>query len=149
MKTIGWMVKIMRHKIIISNKGKRFPDAFGFNELLDGKIARYNPRTRKIYYLPNKVKINGEEICCNAIRVQLRGTKIEAPIKCIYYIYARNKDHDRGNIYAGVEKIFLDSLQEEFIIRDDGWKYVLDSEFHTYVDRDNPRVVVEIIEVEK
>ena len=139
----------VKYKIIISNKGKKFPNKFGFNEIYDGKKAKYNPRTRKFTYLANDVKNEGKKICCNAIRKQLRGIKILNPIKCIYYIYANSADHDRSNLYAGIEKIFLDSLQDEGVIKNDAWNDVLDSEFHTYVDRENPRVVVEIIEVER
>lgn len=139
----------MKHKVIIVNKAKGFPDSFGLNELLGAEIKIYNQRTKKMQHLPNTVKNSGKQICCNAIRKQMRGIRIKNPIKCVYYIYAKNKDHDRGNVYAGIEKIFLDSLQDENVIRNDGWNYVVDSEFHTYVDRENPRVVVEIIEVEK
>jgi Holliday junction resolvase RusA-like endonuclease len=84
-----------------------------------------------------------------AIRKQLGNLRIENPIKCIFYVFAQDKRHDRGNLYVACEKSFLDALQTAHVIRNDGFDDVLDSEFHTYVDRENPRVVVEIIEVER
>lgn len=55
--------------------------------------------------------------------------------------------HDRSNLYSSCEKSFLDALQQEKSIANDGWNDVYDSEFHTYLDPINPRVVVEIEEM--
>ncbi len=64
------------------------------------------------------------------------------------YIYAKDKRHDRGNIYTATEKSFLDALQQTKIIKNDGFDDVLDSIFHTVFDSENPRVEVIIEEVE-
>lgn len=127
----------MKHKVIISKRNKTFP-IDGLNELLRAQTKH-----------GNRVKRENDKVCEMAIRKQLRNLRIENPIKCIYHVYAQDKKHDRGNLYAAVEKSFLDALQTAKVIRNDGFNDVLDSEFHTYVDRENPRVVVEIIEVEK
>lgn len=133
----------MKYKVIINKKNKTFPIK-GLNELLNGRV--YNHRTRKYH---NPVKSDNDKVCLMAIRKQLGNLKIENPIKCIFYVFAQDKKHDRGNLYAAVEKSFLDALQTAKVIKNDGFNDVLDSEFHTHVDRDNPRVVVEIIEVER
>lgn len=133
----------MKYKVIINKKNKTFPIK-GLNELLNGRV--YNHRTRKYH---NPVKSDNDKVCLMAIRKQLGNLKIENPIKCIFYVFAQDKKHDRGNLYAAVEKSFLDALQTAKVIKNDGFNDVLDSEFHTHVDRDNPRVIVEIIEVER
>ena len=133
----------MKHKVIISKKNGTFPIE-GLNELLGGRI--YNHRTKKYH---NPVKTDNDKVCLMAIRKCLGNLKIDNPIKCTYYVFVKDKKHDRGNIHAAVEKSFLDALQTARVIKNDGFDDVLDSEFHTYVDRDNPRVVVEIFEVEK
>ena len=133
----------MKHKVIISKKNKTFPIK-GLNELLGGRI--YNHRTKKYH---NPVKADNDKVCLMAIRKQLGNLRIENPIKCIFYVFAQDKRHDRGNLYVACEKSFLDALQTARVIRNDGFDDVYDSEFHTCVDRDNPRVVVEIIEVER
>lgn len=139
----------MTYKVVISNSKKTFPKNFGFNEILDGKVATYNPRVRKIKYLSNEVKTEGEKICRLAIKKQLNGVKIAERIQCTYYIFVPDKTHDKSNTYAGIEKIFLDSLQKENVIKNDGFNYVDDSVFHTEVDANNPRVEVLIQTVGK
>lgn len=127
----------MKHKVIISKRNKTFP-IDGLNELLKAQTRH-----------GNRVKKENDKVCLVAIRKCLGNLRIENPIKCIYYIFSKDKRHDRGNLYAAIEKSFLDALQTARVIRNDGFDDVLDSEFHTYVDRENPRIVVEIIEVER
>lgn len=126
----------MRYKVVISKSNKVFPIK-GLNELLAGKM--YDYRTKKYR---NSVKTDNDRVCCVAIRKAINGVKLKTPIRCTYHIYAPNKMHDRGNIYSAVEKSFLDALQLCKCIQNDGFDYVLDSEFHTVVDKTNPRVEV-------
>ena len=69
---------------------------------------------------------------------------IDKPIRCTCHIYTADKRHDRSNLYSAIEKSFLDALQIAKVIKNDGWDDVLDSVFHTEVDKENPRIVVEI-----
>ncbi len=124
---------------IPNNKGK-FPIA-GLNELLNGRI--YNYRTKKYH---NPVKTANDNACRKAIRKNLNGVHIDHPITCVFTCYLPNKRHDRGNISSAVEKSFLDALQLEKVIKNDGWFNVGDSIFHTYIDKANPRVEVLIAE---
>lgn len=126
----------MRYKVVISKSNKVFPIK-GLNELLAGRI--YDYRTKKYR---NSVKSDNDSVCCVAIKKYLNGAKLKTPIRCTYNIYVPNKMHDRGNVYSAVEKSFLDALQKCNAIETDGFDYVLDSEFHTVVDKDFPRVEV-------
>lgn len=139
----------MIYRVVISNAKKTFPKRFGLNELLDAErnTKHYDYRMRKSIYKPNKVKKDGELICQKCIRSQLKGVHISKPIRCTYYIYVPDRTHDKSNTYAGIEKIFLDSLQNEKVIQNDGFNFVDDSFFHTLVDALNPRVEVEIEEI--
>jgi len=58
--------------------------------------------------------------------------------------YRKNRRTDPDNI-AFSKKVILDGLQEAGIIENDGWKHI--AGFHDYfkVDKDNPRVEVEIV----
>lgn len=131
----------MTYKVVISNSKHTFP-LKGLNELLGGRM--YNHRTGKYH---NPVKAENDKVCRLAIQKYMRGVKIDKPIKCTYYIYAQDKRHDRSNLYSSVEKSFLDAMQEVKCIKNDGFSDVLDSEFHTEVDKYNPRVEVIIEEV--
>ena len=130
----------MTYRVIITNAKHTFPIK-GLNELLSGRL--YNFRTKKYH---NPVKAENDRVCCVAIRRDLKGVKLKTPIRCTYYIYAQNKRHDRGNLCCAVEKSFLDALQLAKVISNDGWDDVYDSEFHTEIDKENPRVEV-VIEV--
>lgn len=126
----------MRYRVVIENKNHTFPIK-GLNELLGGRM--YNFRTKKYH---NPVKADNDKKCLIAINKYLKGVHIDNPIKCAFYIYTADKRHDRGNIYTSVEKSFLDSLQTAKVISNDGWDDVLDSEFHTQLDKSNPRIEV-------
>ena len=132
----------MTYRVVITNANGTFP-VKGLNELLGGRI--YNFRTRKYH---NPVKSANDAICLRAIKKYMRGVKIDKPIQCTYWIYAQDKRHDRGNLSAAVEKSFLDALQQANVITNDGFENVLDSIFHTTVDRNNPHIEVEIAVIE-
>lgn len=132
----------MTYCVTIKNNKKKFP-LKGLNELLNGRL--YNFRTKKYH---NPVKADNDRVCCVAIRRDLNGVKLKTPIRCTYYIYAQNKRHDRGNLYSATEKSFLDALQSCKVLSSDKWDCVLDSEFHTEISRDEPRIEVVIEEVD-
>lgn len=132
----------MEYKVTISKSNKAFPIK-GLNELLAGRM--YDYRTRKYH---NRVKADNDRVCCLAIRRDLKGVKLKTPIKCTYYIYAQDKRHDRNNLESATTKSFLDALQQCKVIKNDGFDDVLDSVFHTTVDKANPRVEVIIEEME-
>lgn len=131
----------MQYKVVISKLNKTFPIK-GLNELLAGRM--YDYRTKKYH---NKVKSENDRVCCVAIRRDLKGVKLKTPIKCTYYIYAQDKRHDRGNLYSATEKSFLDALQSCKVLDNDSWDKCLDGEFHTSLDRANPRIEIIIEEI--
>ena len=132
----------MTHKVVINKSNKFFPIK-GLNELLAGRI--YDYRTKKYR---NPVKSENDKVCCRCINRDLKDLKLKTPIRCTYNIFVPDKRHDRGNIYAAVEKSFLDAMQTCNVIVNDGFSSVLDSVFYTEVDNVNPRVEVIIEEVE-
>lgn len=128
----------MTYKVVIKGVDSIFP-LKGLNELLESRL--YNPRTKKYH---NPVKTFNDRVCLKAIKRCLPSVHIDKPIRCTYRIYTADKRHDRSNLYAAIEKSFLDALQLAKVIKNDGWDDVLDSVFNTAVDKENPRVVVEI-----
>lgn len=131
----------MTYKVIIDNQKNTFPIK-GLNELLNGRL--YNHRTRKYH---NPVKQENDKVCLRAIKKYMPGIQIDKPIRCTFWIYAPDKRHDRGNLSSACEKSFLDAIQLAKVKKNDGFDDVLDSVFHTEIDRNNPRVIVEIEEV--
>lgn len=131
----------MTYTVVIGKSNKTFPIK-GLNELLAGRV--YDYRTKKYH---NAVKSANDRVCCVAIRRDLKGVRLKTPIRCTYYIYAQDKRHDRGNLYSATEKSFLDALQSCKVLDNDSWDKCYDGVFHTMLDRDNPRVIVEIEEI--
>jgi Holliday junction resolvase RusA-like endonuclease len=60
--------------------------------------------------------------------------------------YCKNKRQDKDNIMAG-QKFIFDGLMAARKLKNDGWKQVRDVTHRFEVDKDNPRVEVEIKEV--
>ena len=132
----------MVYKVVISRADKKFPIK-GLNELLAGMY--WNARLKKFQ---NEIKANNDKMCRLAINKYMHLVKIDKPIRCHFHIYAKDKKHDRGNVYTATEKSFLDALQKEKVIKNDGFDDVLDSTFLTELDRLNPRIEVEIEEID-
>ena len=136
----------MKYKVVISKTNKTFPIK-GLNELLKAETHTWDARMKKTV-VSNKVKADNDKTCRLAIQRDLRGVKIDKPIRCNYHIFVQDKKHDRGNVYASLEKSFLDALQQKKVIKNDTYDLVLDSTFHTELDRLNPRIEVIIEELE-
>lgn len=132
----------MKHKVII----RKFDS--GLNELLNAQDKRWNYRTKKLI-VSNSEKAKNDRVCRSAISEFMKGVKIDNPIQVHYHIFVKDARHDRGNVYAALEKSFLDALQQMKVIRNDGFYDVLDSTFTTEIDKKNPRIEVTITEVEK
>lgn len=58
--------------------------------------------------------------------------------------YCPNKRKDKDNIVAG-QKFIWDALQEIGILKNDGWKQIGRVTHEHVVDKDNPRIEVELI----
>ncbi|MDQ0153659.1 Holliday junction resolvase RusA-like endonuclease [Moryella indoligenes] len=129
----------MKYKIIIPGQMK------GLNELLNGRY--YDKRSRSYH---NKVKSENDALCVDAIRFSrsLRKVKIQNPIIIDYRIFAGDKRHDRMNLLSAIDKSFEDALQKTGIIKNDGWDDVLNTTHSFYIDRENPRIEITIMEVD-
>ncbi|BCJ86471.1 RusA family crossover junction endodeoxyribonuclease [Effusibacillus dendaii] len=60
--------------------------------------------------------------------------------------YCKDKRQDKDNIMAGT-KFILDGLKEAGVIENDGWKQIGDINNRFYVDKENPRIEVEVEEI--
>ena len=63
--------------------------------------------------------------------------------------YCKNKRKDPDNIQGGAIKFILDGLVASSVLKNDGWKEVGNIKHIMKVDKYNPRIEVEIIEVER
>ena len=92
------------------------------------------------------LKKQAERIIRYHIREQLRGYRPKPPVTLYYYYYEPNKRRDKDNISGFAHKVIQDSLVKEGIIANDGWDYVKEFYDRFYVDKQYPRIEVEIVE---
>lgn len=120
----------------------------GLNELLQAQNKRWDSRLKKLI-VSNPEKLKNDRLCERAIRSQLRGVRIESPVFMRYTFYVPNKKHDRSNTFSGFIKSWEDALQHCKVIENDSYDCVLDPQIKFFVDRQNPRIEIEIVEVIK
>lgn len=75
----------------------------------------------------------------------LRGRTIEADFVITWY--CPNKRKNKDNIMAG-QKFIFDGLQRVGVLKNDGWKQIRDVTHRFEVDKEHPRVEIEIREVQ-
>lgn len=61
--------------------------------------------------------------------------------------YAPNRRKDPSNLSAGMHKVVEDALQVEGVLANDGYKNVAGYTERFFLDRDNPRIDIELNEV--
>lgn len=87
-------------------------------------------------------------VCANAIRWQLRKAKVVRPVRITYTFYEADERRDLGNI-AFIDKPFEDALQLCKVLENDNQTWVRELHFLLgKTDKKNPRIVVEIEEIE-
>ena len=111
----------------------------GFNEYTSAN--RTNP------YKGGKMKKDAEEIIIWQIRQQLRGVHITNPIVLKYDFFEPNKKRDLDNISSFAHKVIQDSLVKTEVIKNDGWNEITGYIDQFYLDKENPRIEVTIVEV--
>jgi|TARA_R110000787_G_scaffold154708_3_gene268439 Holliday junction resolvase RusA-like endonuclease len=65
-------------------------------------------------------------------------------VRCLWY--EKDKRRDPDNVRVGI-KFILDGLVQAGILPTDGWKCITGLEDRFYVDKERPRVEIEIVEV--
>ena len=80
-------------------------------------------------------------------RRQLQGYRFREPVTMRYTWVERNRRRDKDNVSSFGRKIIQDALVGIKALRNDGWANIDEFADSFQVDRDNPRVEVEIKEV--
>jgi len=71
--------------------------------------------------------------------------KINTSVYITYKFYRKDKKKDKSNIAAFARKVIEDSLVKMGILKNDGWNDVEGYHDEFYIDKDNPRIEVEIV----
>jgi Holliday junction resolvase RusA-like endonuclease len=80
----------------------------------------------------------------NLVRYHFTGKKLPTPSALHFHWYCKNKKKDPDNI-AFAKKYILDGIVAAGALPNDGWDEVAGLQDSFTVDKDNPRVEVEIV----
>lgn len=83
-----------------------------------------------------------------AIYFQLDGIHITRKVRIRYRWYEENKKRDLDNVSGFGHKVIQDALTQMHVLDNDGWANIIGFEDLFFVDNKNPRIEVEIEEVE-
>lgn len=95
-----------------------------------------------------KLKNDETLIVALTAKAQLRGVKIIKPVLVDISWFEQNSKRDIDNIASGV-KFILDGLVQAGVLKNDSQKYVVGLVNKFYVDKDNPRVEVKLVEIRR
>lgn len=95
----------------------------------------------------NAFKQTAQKSVQKAIKRDLGDLVIKSPIKIIYRFYEPNKRRDKDNVAAFAMKVIQDALVKEGVIKNDGWREIESFECLFDVDKNNPRIEVELQEL--
>ena len=105
----------------------------------------YCKAERSGYHAANNMKHSYQTLISAYIR-RARLKPIKYPVKIIYRFYEENKKRDKDNVSGIAHKFVQDALVESGILKDDGWDYVVGFSDEFYIDRENPRIEITLIE---
>jgi len=86
------------------------------------------------------------ELCA---KTQLRKFHPTGPVWMKYIWYEPNKRRDKDNISSFGRNVIQDALVKVGVLENDGWAYVDGFSDRFKVDKKNPRIEIEILEVTK
>lgn len=94
------------------------------------------------------LKRSAQNIVILCAKKQLRCFRPKGPVWMTYTWYERDRRRDKDNISSGGRKVIQDGLVKAGVLKNDGWADIEGFSDRFAVDKHNPRVEIEIEEVE-
>lgn len=119
--------------------------------IIKGRMAGMNEvvEANRVHWAKGaKLKNDETLIVALTAKAQLRGVKIIKPVLVDISWFEQNSKRDIDNIASGV-KFILDGLVQAGVLKNDSQKYVVGLVNKFYVDKDNPRVEVKLVEIRR
>ena len=113
---------------------------------LDG-LNKYIDACRTNQFKGSKVKSSNEHKVLYAIYEQLGRLRIKHPVYMKYHWIEPNKRRDKDNISSFGRKVIQDALVSSRVLENDGWAQIVGFSDSFSVDRENPRIEIEIEEM--
>ena len=109
-------------------------------------LNEYIAAERSSKYKAAKMKHEAERLISYYVNLAAKGNKVVAPVMIHYTWIEPNKRRDKDNI-AWAKKFLQDALVSAGILADDGWKHIEGFTDSFAVDKHNPRIKIEIKEI--
>lgn len=116
--------------------------------IIDGQLPNLNDYTLACrgYRLNGaKMKKKAEKVISLYIIQQLKDVAFKNPVRLSFRWYEPNRKRDLDNV-CFAKKFILDALVSNGIIVADGWKGVVGFTDQFFIDKENPRIEVDIEE---
>lgn len=96
-------------------------------------------------YKAAKMKKEWENVVIHSAR-SLGKWRAEKKVIITYHHYEPDMRRDKDNVNSFARKVVQDALVKCKVLHNDGWKDIEKSQEEWYVDKENPRIIVEIME---
>ena len=116
---------------------------------IPGRLSGLNEYTlanRRNRYAGSKLKCLDQATVTGAIYAAGL-CPVARPVRLKYLWIEPNAKRDKDNI-AAAQKVVQDALVEVGILPGDGWRHVIGFDHDFAVDKQNPRIEIQIVEVE-
>lgn len=110
-------------------------------------LNEYIDAERSSKYKGAEFKKKWERIVILHAKKALKGWKATGPVCIRYRFFEKDRRRDYDNIQGLAHKIIQDALVKGKWLPNDGQKWVMPPESEFFIDKDNPRVEVEISEI--
>lgn len=130
----------IKHTITIQGRYPCLNDYLSAERVMLGSKGKFTTRGNEL-----------KKKCQNTIMPQivkcLDGNKVTPPVNLHYTFYEPNRNRDKDNIASFFMKVFQDSLTKLKVLENDGWRHIEGFTCDFDVDKENPRIEIEIEEV--
>lgn len=119
---------------------------------IKGKLDNLNDyitACRTNQYKGAKIKAHNEHKVLDSIYSQIGHIRISKPVYMSYHWIEPNRRRDLDNVSSFGRKVIQDALVQAKVLQNDGWANIIGFSDSFSVDRENPRIIIEIQEIEK
>ena len=106
-------------------------------------MNEYINACRRNRYFANEMKQSTEATIAKYIMEQLKGVHFNGPVVLAFRWYEPNKKRDLDNI-SMARKFVLDALVKNGVLVNDGWEWVRGFTDEFFIDKERPRIEVDI-----
>lgn len=109
-------------------------------------LNEYVEAERRNRFKAAKMKRDAQDWVILCIKKYMRGVHITRPVYIRYYWHEPNRRRDKSNVSGYGRKVIEDALVEAGVLQDDGWDEIEGFEDRFFLDKANPRIILEIEE---